>query len=644
MVSKRQETSRQTRQTKGKTARIPTLSLFSGAGGLDLGFMQAGFEIMGCVEIEESYCKTLRANLNVGSGYGHDTTIHCQDIREFDARPYKKLDIECIIGGPPCQTFSAAGRRSGGVIGIEDARGQLFQAYCRVLDELKPKIFVFENVYGLPGANGGKPWKEIVRSFSEHGYTLRAEVVDAADYGVPQHRERLIMVGYRKGEFTFPMPTHGPDSGTKVPLVSVESAIRDLQDVDEPDRDTLGGLYGHLLPLVPEGLNYAYFTAEMGHPKPVFAWRSKFHDLLYKVNRDEPCRTIKAQPGKFTGPFHWKNRHFTTAELKRLQTFPDDYEIVGSFGKVVEQIGNSVPPRLAYAIAASVRDQLLRPVETPEVRVRPPTFQSTFRQRQRRKSEQFAEIAASAIAKKYGKNSIAHNEQQEPKFYFLNPEKLFDRTNKAKSQLNLEHPRYSVSVIDQGRQIFVQFERLGHGGADASQVIISGLRKYLPNHDRLQLTAKIYETADIFHAWRAIEEALIQRSNFFSLIDIYGHYANKGDAVSVHSKWVLPKRSRLVDAINFFGRTEHCGEFVKDVALTSTLKVSARSLTQIINSMRAVRFDIRTPKTHPIIRKGEIICTYPFPLLSPRALLESKARIVRMDQNQGRRQPLAAAS
>jgi DNA (cytosine-5)-methyltransferase 1 len=245
--------------------RIPTLSLFSGAGGLDIGFKQAGFDVLGCVETNKTYCETLSANVST------KTKVHCGDIRAFDTRPYRRAGIQCVVGGPPCQTFSAAGRRSGGVIGIEDERGQLFKAYCRVLAELKPKVFVFENVYGLPGANGGGPWRAMVRAFSKLGYRLSAEVIDAADYGVPQHRERLILVGYRTGQFTLPLPTHGPDSADGPSLVSVQEAIDDLQDPNEPFHDDLGGLYGHLLPLVPEGLNYSFFTAEMGYPEPVFA-------------------------------------------------------------------------------------------------------------------------------------------------------------------------------------------------------------------------------------------------------------------------------------------------------------------------------------------------------------------------------------
>lgn len=239
-------------QRKDKN-RIRTLSLFSGAGGLDIGFEQAGFDIIASVEIEQSYCATLEANR--GTMFSGQTKIWCQDIRSFDASAYANAGIECVIGGPPCQTFSAAGRRSGGVIGTFDDRGRLFKSYCRILDVIRPSVFVFENVYGLPGANGGEPWREIVREFGRRGYKLQAEVIDAADYGVPQHRERLILVGYKASvDFVFPAPTHGPDADTGQPLVSVEEAISDLQDPNEPFHNDLGGLYGHLLALVPEGL------------------------------------------------------------------------------------------------------------------------------------------------------------------------------------------------------------------------------------------------------------------------------------------------------------------------------------------------------------------------------------------------------
>lgn len=603
---------------------IRTLSLFSGAGGLDLGFIQAGYDIRGCVEIERNYCDTLRANVGGNHLFSSDTAVHETDIRRFDAGEYRNAGIRCVIGGPPCQTFSAAGRRAGGVIGTSDERGQLFQAYCKVLDELEPEVFVFENVYGLPGANGGKPFKEICDAFSRRGYKLTWEVLDAADYGVPQHRERLIMVGSKGKPFVFPRPTHGPDSGSERPLTSVLDAIADLQDPDEPFHDDLGGMYGHLLPFVPEGLNYSYFTAEMNHPAPVFAWRSKFHDLLYKVDRNAPCRTLKAQPGKFTGPFHWKNRHFTTSELKRLQTFPDDYELQGSRGIVLEQIGNSVPPALAGVIATAVREQLLEPVEVQTYPVRPEGFKSTFRQRQRAKNAHFHKVAKAAnlaLAK-----SGDFKTEGGSGTYFITHEGLFSR-KRHESRRGLQGEALEIAISEEGGHVELNIRRLDRSPLPVSRIEISGLRKYLPGYDSLNVYARVGDLSELFQVWAAVEDSLTARSRFFTLIDIYGHYANRGDTVQINATWNLPLRPALLKAVNFFGSTEHCGGFINDQLLMSHLDVDSKELRDIITDLRRVRFDARTSETHPIIEDGQVLCTYPFPLLSPRALVESRVKL-----------------
>lgn len=613
---------------------IPTLSLFSGAGGLDIGFLKSGFDIKACVEINKTYSSTLEANVGGAEGYGADAVIHNEDVTEFDTSPYHDLGIECVIGGPPCQTFSAAGRRSGGVLGTEDERGRLFLAYCRILKELQPKVFVFENVYGLPGANGGKPWAEITAAFSELGYQLRAEVVDAADYGVPQHRERLILVGYRTGQFRFPLPTHGPDSVEGRPLVSVESAIEDLQDPSEPYHDHLGGMYGHLLPLVPEGLNYAYFTAEMNHPEPVFAWRSKFHDLLYKVDRRSPCRTIKAQPGKFTGPFHWKNRHFTTAELKRLQSFPDDYKIVGTSGKVLEQIGNSVPPLLAEVIAVSVREQLLESSNELTYATRPDGFVSTFRNRQRERSGHFVEVAAAAIAKQYGTGAVSAkllSENKPSSSYFLAPKTLYDRQHYDDAPRTTTKS-YAVDILEDGRHINVSVSKRGVKGSKMSRVDISGLAKYLPDFDSLRLIAHVDHIEDLFHCWGVIEEALTSRSRFFTIIDIYGHYANRGDTVDISSHWEIPAEDHVRSLLNLFASTTGCGVFKSMAHICKSLSISGEEFAEAVAQLRAVRFDVRTSVSHPIIKGDSVLCTYPFPLLSPRAMVTSKAQIVNLER------------
>lgn len=609
--------------------RIKTLSLFSGAGGLDIGFHNAGFDILGCVELEPAYSKTLEANSGPGTFFGPHTQVHCTDIRKFDPSPYKSAGIECVIGGPPCQTFSAAGRRSGGVLGTIDARGRLFESYCHILDVLKPKVFVFENVYGLPGANGGGPWREICSAFEHHGYDISAEVVDTADYGVPQHRERLIIVGYRKGtgSFTFPMPTHGPDSPSGLRLVSVIDAIGNLQDDQEPYHE-FDGLYGHLLALVPEGLNYSFFTREMGYPKPYFAWRSKFHDFLHKVDRNYPARTIKAQPGKFTGPLHWKNRHFSIPELKRLQTFPDDYEIVGTYGKVVEQIGNSVPPLLAEVIATSVREQLLVRPRSLTYAPRPAGFESTFRQRQRERTHHFKRVATAEIAKRFP--NVQHLETivaDKRDRHYVGYEGFFTkhRLDKLKG-VKFGATYYQVDSHRSGKTLKLKIAPASKAKKRNRDVHINvtGLTKYLLDLEHVECSAQLASTEDIFHIWDIIEDALTKDSQFYTLIDIYGHYANRGDTVKVSTKFQAARKGTIERALEFFGTSENCGVFVTEDAVARALGKSSDDMPDVVQQLRALRWDVRTPQTHPTIREHVFLCTYPFPLLSLKAQLERK--------------------
>ncbi len=607
--------------------KIKTLSLFTGAGGLDIGFHKAGFDILGCVEIEPAYAKSLDQNRGPGRFFGPKLNIHCEDIRNFDPTPYVGIGIECVIGGPPCQTFSAAGRRSGGVLGTIDPRGRLFESYCRILEAISPQVFVFENVYGLPGANDGAPWREICAAFGKLGYELRAEVVDTADYGVPQHRERLIIVGYRNKAliYEFPLPTHGPDSGTDAPLVSVNDAIKDLQNPKEPFHE-FDGLYGHLLPLVPEGLNYSFFTREMGYPKPFFAWRSKFHDFLYKVDRHSPSRTIKAQPGKFTGPFHWKNRHFTVDELKRLQSFPDEYKLVGTFGKIVEQIGNSVPPRLAEVIAVSVREQLLRPVKAQTYLLRPTGFISTFRQRQRERTNHFKAVAKREISKRFP--NILQIDQpmiSSQSEFFVGYEGFFTKetvSHLVKSDIGKKY--YSITEQRTGNQIELLVSPVVGKSKRELTITISGLSKYLLSVDVLHCRAGLGDHDDIFRVWDLIEDSLTKGSQFYTLIDIYGHYANRGDTVKVETRLSGVRKSKLEKAFEFFGSSENCGQFLSNLEFAKSVSCEPSDVRTLVYKMREMRWDVRLSETHATIRDDRMLCTYPFPLLSGKAQLERR--------------------
>lgn len=345
------------------------------------------------VELEAKYIKTLEVNSQPAKYLEYSEPL-CINIQEYFPSP--ELEIDFIIGGSPCQTFSAAGRRASGVSGTNDSRGRLFSEYVRILKKLQPKGFLFENVYGIIGAENGKAWQKIKIAFQEAGYTIYHRILDAADYGVPQHRERLFIVGLKKGNYLFPAPTHGPDSVNKEPFYTALAAIKDINVSDKE----LGikGKYGYLLKDIPPGLNYSFYTEKMGHPQPIFSWRSKFSDFLYKADPEMPVRTIKAQGGQYTGPFSWENRRFSIAELKRLQTFPDVYEIVGNRSVCIEQIGNSVPPRLGRILALSILEQVMG-VKLPfSMQYLSPTQKLGFRQRKRQLTKRYAEKAQEALA------------------------------------------------------------------------------------------------------------------------------------------------------------------------------------------------------------------------------------------------------
>ena len=286
-------------------------------------------------------------------------------------------------------------------------------------------------------------------------------------------------------------------------------------------------------------MNYSFFTREMGHPAPQFAWRSKFHDFLYKADPDSPVRTIKSRPGKFTGPFHWKNRHFSAHELKRLQSFPDDYEIAGSYNKVLEQVGNSVPPRLARAVAISVRDQLMRPEANLELPVRHSGFRSTFRKRQRERNKHFHELARSAISRLTADEvaaatgtPIAHEE------YVVGFNGWFDRgfgINSAEASRFKMLFEVSTSRSEDVLSVKVSPTQgtSGARGASNTRIVIDGLAKYMDHTDQVIVLARIRDLSDLMRLWAVIEYELVRQSRFFSLIDIYGHYANRGDTVAV---------------------------------------------------------------------------------------------------------------
>lgn len=350
-------------EVKGRGIAI---SLFSGAGGLDLGVEEAGYQVTAAVEMNHDAADTMEKNFpGLASPVLRQSILEVptrEILRAAGLRGRERPDL--LVGGPPCTPFSKSGfwlewKRAG-----LDPDASLLQAYTRVLAEAKPRAFILENVYALTYNNkASRPaFDRLLREIEEAGYRFTWRVLNAADYGVPQLRPRLFVVGARKGERCpeLPEPTHhgswerrrsGPADG--VPHVTCGDALAGLVATPEPE-ERLRGQWAHLLPGIPPGDNYLHYTTERGHPAPLFDWRSRYWSFLLKLSPDRPSPTIQAQPGSNVGPFHWENRRLRVPELRRLFTFPDTFEFVGSRSSIQAQVGNSVPPRLAAAVARSV--------------------------------------------------------------------------------------------------------------------------------------------------------------------------------------------------------------------------------------------------------------------------------------------------
>jgi len=351
------------------------VSLFSGAGGLDLGVEAAGFAVQAAVEWDHDAADTmeknagrffpslrevLRADLRPLAS-GAPGGVVTKDILKAAGLGRSRPDL--LVGGPPCVAFSKSGfwldwKRDG-----IDPAASLLQAYTRVLAESRPRAFILENVYALTFDNrASRPaFDRLLKEIEAAGYRACWQVLNAADFGVPQLRPRLFVVGARRGEPVpeLPQPTHygrweRRATGTVgLPHVTVGRALAGVHAPQEPE-EVIRGQWGHLLPGIPPGDNYLYYTAKRGHPDPVFEWRSRFWSFLLKLDPDRPSPTIQAHPGPNVGPFHWESRRLRVPELRRLFTFPDEFEFIGSRNSIQAQIGNSVPPLLAEMVARSI--------------------------------------------------------------------------------------------------------------------------------------------------------------------------------------------------------------------------------------------------------------------------------------------------
>lgn len=597
---------------------IKTLSLFSGGGGLDIAFHDSGFEIVEMVEIDTNCVVTLQANTTPERLLSRAKVVKT-DIREYQPDP--ALDVEFIIGGPPCQTFSAAGRRAAGVSGTSDPRGTLFEEYVRILKTVQPLGFLFENVYGITGAEGGKPWQEIQAAFQEAGYTLSFRVLDAADYGVPQHRERLFIVGLRNERtFLFPYPTHGPDSITPRPFFPAGEAV---QGVDISDASVgINGRYGNLIPDIPPGLNYSFYTKEMGHPHPVFSWRSKFSDFMYKADPSVPVRTIKAQGGQYTGPFSWENRYFTVAELKRLQTFPDAYDLAGARQACIQQIGNSVPPQLGRMLALSILNQVMGVGLPFTMHFLPVTRQLSFRSRKRELTEKYASKARIALEKP---QILSPEMVRSSRFNTLEKETIrYISKNFAflpKSSPDSSPIRLKLDLAEHGWTIKAQPD-------DTDGVALRYWIEVGPciesdwplSQHPIRLLAATFDGVVFTALWKAFDETLTELYGIADLVQLSGYYQyaprlrarlrfNGMECPSV--KWHVIQSVVHRIGVGFQTTARELGEL---------WNIKEFQVLPLLHQLRGLGYEVRNHNTNPQIKDGCYLIPYIFPTLTPRSI------------------------
>jgi DNA (cytosine-5)-methyltransferase 1 len=354
-----------------------SLSLFSGAGGLDLGLEATGFSPKLCLELDKDAVATIKRNRRHWK-IAAKGDIHSYTPEELLAEAgVRERDLDLIAAGPPCQPFSKSGYwSSGDSKRLDDPRANTLRSCLTIVEAALPRVVVLENVAGLAftGKDDGLRLirDEFDRINKKRGTRYETSVLslNAASYGVPQYRERLFVVACRNGKtLEQPARTHGIGPSL-LPYTTAWDAIGDLDRDIWPQELTPTGKWARLLPSIPEGANYLWHTPE-GGGEPLFGWRTRYWSFLLKLAKDKPSWTIQAAPGPATGPFHWKSRLLSVQELCRLQTFPDAYVIDGDRRSAHRQIGNAVPCALAEALGREIQRQFFGTelVDTPQLAI-----------------------------------------------------------------------------------------------------------------------------------------------------------------------------------------------------------------------------------------------------------------------------------
>ena len=359
--------------TLNKTGKYTVIDLFCGAGGLSRGFFDAGFNVVLGIDFDDKALESFSHNHGNTKALKLDlfNFENIDIIYEEAKRITSKIDV--LVGGPPCQGFSLAGKRE-----ADDERNTLYLAMVKVAEKLKPRVIVLENVPGMLTLYNGAAKDRIFEDFERIGYNMSVKVLYAPDYGVPQIRKRAFFVGLLGSDepFEFPLPSHSENM-----YISCEDAIGDLPalegiygdevqdyetraktDYQKEMRKNSKKIYNNLgtihsektikmISLVPEGKNYKSLPEE-------YRGMYKYNEALTRYSSSKPSLTINTG---HRSHFHYKHNSIPTVrESARLQSFPDDFIFYGTKTEQYKQVGNAVPPKLGRAIANEVEKYLKR--------------------------------------------------------------------------------------------------------------------------------------------------------------------------------------------------------------------------------------------------------------------------------------------
>ena len=353
------------------------VDLFSGAGGLSKGFLDAGYDVVLGVDYDDAALETFEMNHGNSTAMKLDLYDHNNIdviVNFLSNKGINQLDV--LIGGPPCQGFSIAGPRD-----MNDKRNRLYLAMVKLAERLHPKAVLLENVPGMLQTNNGIGAKRIIEDFAQIGYQMVPKLLYAPDFGIPQIRKRVFFVGLKEGSeaFAFPEAVLKPND-----YITCEDAIGDLPSLQTEDGQIIYGediqdyicppqndyqklmrknskaVYNHIgsipiektkrmISLVPEGKNYKALPEE-------YSRLYKYHEALTRYNSKKPSLTINTG---HRSHFHYKwNRIPTVRESARLQSFPDDFIFYGNKSQQYKQVGNAVPPMLGYVVANKLKEYL----------------------------------------------------------------------------------------------------------------------------------------------------------------------------------------------------------------------------------------------------------------------------------------------